>query len=112
MSKLVTEFVHRDITLFDLFSEIKEDVWADFYRVKNSKEFMEKGMKARELALTFKHPHKMGIAGYAGMHTVWRTEDDEAEKNGLPIPFGHIMFPRTRAWSRARATCDKYTCFV
>ena len=54
----------------------------------------------------------MGTAGYAGMLPIWEKEDEECEKNGKPKPFGHIMCPRTRAWTRARATCDENTGFV
>lgn len=65
-----------------------------------------------ETCLYYVHPHSMGIAGYAGMETVWEKQDEEAAKNGKPKPFGHIKCPRTRAWTRARTKCDKDTNFV
>jgi hypothetical protein len=70
-SKLMTEYVDRQLTPFLVWPQIKEEAWAQFVQVKSSEEFKAKSRATRALALTNNNPHKMGTAGYAGMSTVW-----------------------------------------
>ena len=77
--------------------------------MKKLPEFAAKSVLARALAKRHKHPHIMGTAGCAGMHTVWKQEDEKALSEGKPIPYGHINFPRARDWTRPRTKPDKDT---
>lgn len=111
-SKLVTEYVYQDLTPFSVWPQIKEEVWAEFVKVKSSAEFKAKSKAARELALTNSNPHKMGTAGYAGMSEIWEKQDAEAVAAGLPKPFSNIKDERTRRWTRARTKSDETTGYV
>ena len=108
-SRLVCEFALRDLSPLNLFPQIHLDEWTEFVRMKKLPEFASKSVLARELAKRHKHPHIMGTAGYAGMHTVRKQEDEKALSAGKPIPLGHIKCLRTRAWTRARTKPDKDT---
>ena len=88
--RVVSEFTLRDLSPLKLFSQIHQDEWIEFVRVKILPKFTAKSKLARELALKHKHPHIMGTTGYAGMHTVWKQEDEKTLSEGKPIPYGHI----------------------
>ena len=53
------------------YPQITKADWAEFKRVRATKEFVEKSFKQSELQKKNIHPHRMGVAGYYGMKLIW-----------------------------------------
>ena len=85
------------------YPQITKADWAEFKRVRATKEFAEKSFKQSELQKKNIHPHRMGVAGYYGMKLIWEQEDKEAVAAGGNPAFSEIRGERARDYLRARA---------
>ena len=85
------------------YPQITKAHWAEFKRVRASKEFAEKSFKQSELQKKNTHPHCMGASGYYGMKPIWDQEDKEALAAGGEPVFSEIRGERARDYLRARA---------
>ena len=53
------------------YPQITKADWAEFKRVRATKEFAEKSFKQLEFQKKNIHPHRMGVAGYYDMKLIW-----------------------------------------
>ena len=83
------------------YPQITKADWAEFKRVRATKEFAEKSFKQSELQNKNTHPHCMGVAGYYGMKPIWDQEDKEAVATKLA--FSEIKGEHARDYLQARA---------
>lgn len=60
----------RDATL--VYPYIKAEDWAEFKRYRRTEEFIQKSTQGKHLIAKNKHPHKMGVLGYAGSKPLWK----------------------------------------
>jgi hypothetical protein len=67
----MAEFMERNMSPLKLFPWIGVETWSEFVKQKTSSEFVEKSKAARLLAQTYKNPHRMGTAVYAGSEPKW-----------------------------------------
>ena len=81
------------------YPQITKADWAEFKRVRATKEFAEKSVKQSELQKKNTHTCCMGVAGYYGMKPIWDQEDKEAVAAGGKPAFSEI-----------RATALETTC--
>ena len=71
------------------YPQITKEDWAEFKRVRVTKEFVEKSIKQSELHKKNIHPHRMGVVGYYDMKLIWEQEDKEALVAGGIRPLGN-----------------------
>jgi hypothetical protein len=100
---LYKKYVMEDKDPIPTYPQITMADWAEFKRIMATDEFPKKSAKQSELQKKNTHPHRMGVAGYYGMKSIWEQEDKEAvAASGLPA-FSEIRGDRARDYLRARA---------
>ena len=79
------------------YPQITKADWAEFKRVRATKEFAEKSFKQSELQKKNTHAHRRGVAGYYGMKPIWDQEDKEgvAEGGNRPLVKSGANVPET-----------------
>ena len=85
------------------YLQITKADYAEFKRVRATKEFAEKSFKQLELQKKNIHTHHMGVPGYYNMKLIWDKEDKEAVAAGGNPAFSEIKGEHARDYLRARA---------
>nr|TKW36938.1 hypothetical protein SEVIR_1G014700v2 [Setaria viridis] len=101
-STLNKEHVWKGKNARDDFGRIPPEIWEEFNQQKNmpeakalSEENTAKAMKAAQ------NSHHLGVGGYAAKITIWRREEEERRRAGLPDMFEGLD-ERSRNWVLAR----------
>ena len=73
-------------------------------QMKTTAEFKEESAAHKALQAQNTHPHKHGIAGYAGKILQLRDQDQQANRSNVSPSFAEITDERARSWLIARAS--------
>jgi hypothetical protein len=96
---------NRDATL--VYPFIKPDNWKEFKKYRRTEEFLTKSKAGSALISKNKHPHNMGVLGYAGSKPIWRKQDEEAVASGGTVPYSDLEGERARDFLRARSKTNE-----
>ncbi|ONM00539.1 hypothetical protein ZEAMMB73_Zm00001d030183 [Zea mays] len=100
--KLNINYVKKDKTPFEDYTELKKEWLPDFVEWVTFDEYIALGEKGKKSQSMNKFRQKLGWRSYTVQKRKWAKEDAQALIEGKSIPFQDMLDGRHKDWARAR----------